>query len=102
MNTPQTDSIYEDSADQTVDLGNRLAGEFPSEDIRDIADGLLSGAVHYWLYAYQPPPDAEQDEEWQRLATSGQRLEILMDLIREAAESSEYYHAPNDRDVGRA
>jgi len=98
----ETDSIYDDCADQTVDLGNHLANEFPDDDIRDIADGLLSGAVHFWLYAYQPPEQADRDEDWQQLDTAEKRMRLMIDQIRQAAESSEYFHSPNDRDVGRA
>ncbi len=47
-------ATFDDAARQTVELANRIADEQPEADLREIADGLLSGAVHYWLYAYQP------------------------------------------------
>jgi hypothetical protein len=34
---------------KAVDLGNKLADKNPDSDIWDIADGLLAGALQYWL-----------------------------------------------------
>jgi len=32
-----------------VDLGNKLADRDREADVWDIADGLLAGAIQYWL-----------------------------------------------------
>ena len=42
---------------KAVDLGNKLAGKDKEADLWDIADGLLAGAVQYWLYSRQPCGD---------------------------------------------
>ena len=92
---------YEAAASETVDLANRLADQDRSADLHDIADGLLAGAVHYWLYSRQPCGDPRCDE-CIPYSTARERTGELLTMIRELAESSEYYHSPNDTDVGRA
>lgn len=97
----ESDELYEEAADQVVDLGNRIADANPEADLWAIADGLIAGAVHYWLYAHQP--DAEVDaEDMEGMMTANQRLESLIGLLRETAMDSEYLHSPNDLDAGRA
>ena len=39
---------------KAVDLGNKIAGKDKEADLWDIADGLLAGAIQYWLYSRQP------------------------------------------------
>ena len=68
---------------------------------RDIADGLLAGAVQYWLYSRQPCADPEC-EECVPISTAEGRIEELRRLMRQFAEESEYFHSPTDRNVGRA
>lgn len=92
---------YESAASEAVDLANRLAEQDQAADLQDIADGLLAGAVHYWLYSRQPCGDA-RCEDCEPFATARERTEVLLRLVRELAESSDYYHSPNDTDVGRA
>jgi len=36
------------------------------------------------------------------LMTSAQRVETLVNLLKESAMESEYLHSPNDLDAGRA
>lgn len=95
------DELFEDTADQVVDLGNRIADANPDGDLWAIADGLVAGAVHYWLYAHQPEPEADS-EDMEGLMTASQRIETLVGLLRESAMDSEYLHSPNDLDAGRA
>lgn len=95
------DILFDEAADQVVDLANRLAEDNPDCDLWALADGIVAGAVHYWLYAHQPHGDAE-DEEWAVIGTAVRRLKELTRLVRESAEESEYFHTPNDADVGRA
>lgn len=92
---------YEEAARQAVELGNRLAEEDQEASLWDIADGLLAGAVQYWLYARQPcgDPLCEQCAEF---STAAERLAELLREARYVAEESEYFHSPHDRDVGRA
>lgn len=95
------DTLFDDAADQVVDLGNRLAEMHPEADLWAVADGLIAGAVHYWLYAHQPETtDDDPDEPIFTSAT--ERMAALMELIQESAADSEYLHSPDDSDVGRA
>ena len=59
----------------------------------DIADGLLAGAVQYWLYSRQPCSDPEC-EECMTISTAEGRLEELRKLMNQFAEESEYFHSP--------
>ncbi len=93
--------LFDDAADQVVDLGNEISEAHPDGNLWAIADGLIAGAVHFWLYAHQP--DAESDEEeMDGLMTASQRIETMIGLLRESAMESEYLHSPHDPDVGRA
>lgn len=93
--------LFDDAADQVVDLGNKIADANPEADIWAIADGLIAGAVHFWLYAHQPDEHADA-EEMDGLMTANQRIEALMALLRDSAIDSEYLHSPHDLDAGRA
>lgn len=93
--------LFDDAADQVVDLGNKIADANPEADIWAIADGLIAGAVHFWLYAHQPDEHADA-EEMDGLMTADQRIEALMSLLRDSAIDSEYLHSPHDLDAGRA
>lgn len=95
------DSLNEEAARQIVELGNELADRHPDADLWSIADGLLAGAIHWWLYANQPCGDMSC-EECAPICTAGLRMHQLKALLAEFAETSEYYHSPNDQDVARA
>lgn len=95
------EELFDDAADQAVDLGNEIADANPEGDLWAIADGLIAGAVHFWLYAHQPDELAD-DEEFEGLRTANQRIEALVKLLRESAVDSEYLHSPHDSDAGRA
>lgn len=97
----QDDTHYEAAAREAIDLGNRLANADQEADLWDIADGLLAGAIQYWLYSRQPCDDP-LCEDCAPLASASQRLAELQMLTRQLAEESEYFHSPNDSDVGRA
>lgn len=92
---------HEETARELVELGNRLADLSPEADLRDIADGLLAGAVHWWLYAHQPCDDRQCDE-CGPISTADLRLAELRRLLQEFAQSSDYYHTPTDHDVAHA
>ncbi len=93
--------IYAKAAEGTITLGNRLSDTAKDADLGEISDGLIAGAVQFWLYANQPceKPDCE---DCAPIATAETRLEELIKVVREAALQSEYYHSPNDRNAGRA
>ncbi|QOC21773.1 hypothetical protein IC757_12095 [Wenzhouxiangella sp. AB-CW3] len=91
--------LFDEAADSVVDLGNRIAESNPGADPWALADGLIAGAVHFWLYAHQPERPVPSDDD---LLTARERVQELVDLIMQSAEDSEYLHSPLDNDVGRA
>lgn len=92
---------YDEAAREAVELGNRIADADEQADLWDIADGLLAGAVQYWLYSRQPCEDPGC-EDCAPVNTAEQRLKELRHLLDELATSSEYFHSPNDFGAGRA
>lgn len=92
---------YDEAAQAVVELGNRMADTDPDVHVWDIADGLLAGAIQYWLYARQPCGDP-RCEECDSVNTAARRLAQLLRDTQELAETSEYFHSPNDINVGRA
>ena len=48
---------FDEAFGRAVDLGNQIADDDEKADLWDIADGLLAGAVQYWLYTRQPCGD---------------------------------------------
>lgn len=95
------ESIMDEAARKVVDLANQIAADYPEADLWDIADGLLSGAVHYWQYANAPCGDLSC-QDCANLQTAELRLQEMQRLMREFAEGSEYYHSPHDINVARA
>jgi hypothetical protein len=86
---------------KAVDLGNRLAGKDKEADLWDIADGLLAGAIQYWLYTRQPCGDP-RCEDCVPISTAEARMTELKRLMDQLASESEYFHAPTDANAGRA
>ncbi len=99
MNDP--DAVFDDAFDRIVQAGNRLAETDPDADLWDIADGVLAGAIHYWLYSRQPCGDP-RCEDCLPVSTAEGRVAELKRLVQQLAEDSEYYHAPTDLNAGRA
>ncbi|HKJ94818.1 MAG TPA: hypothetical protein VKA32_04225 [Gammaproteobacteria bacterium] len=97
----QDETSYDEASRETVELGNRIADTDDSADIWEIADGLLAGAIQYWLYSRQPCGDPEC-EDCSAVCTAELRLAELRRLLDEFARTSEYFHAPTDFDAGRA
>lgn len=93
------DLLFDEAADAVVELGNQLSADNPDADPWALADGLIAGAVHYWLYAHQPEGPTPSAED---LTTARERIEELVDQVMQSAEESEYLHSPQDTDVGRA
>jgi hypothetical protein len=92
---------FESAFSKAVDLGNRLADGDQDADLWEIADGLLAGAVQYWLYSRQPCGDP-RCEDCLPISTAEARAEELKRLVKQLASESEYYHTPADSNVGRA
>lgn len=91
----------EEAASQVVELGNRLADQDPQADLWDISDGLLAGAIHYWLYTRQPCEDP-MCEDCAPVSSAEQRLTELLRQVEQMALESDYFHSPHDMTVGRA
>ena len=95
------EGVYNEAADQTIALGNRLAEKEPDADLYDISDGLIAGAIQYWLYANMPC-DHPGCKDCEPVNTSEKRLKKLLQMTEELARQSEYFHSPNDTNAGRA
>jgi hypothetical protein len=96
-----SDSTFSEAFSKAVDLGNVIADKDKKADLWDIADGLLAGALQFWLYSRQPCGDPEC-EDCQPIATAEGRMAELKQLMQQFAAESEYYHTPQDINVGRA
>ena len=99
--TQDAPSSFDSAFTNAVDLGNTLADRDKEADLWDIADGLLAGAIQYWLYSRQPCKDP-RCTECLPVSTAEGRMAELQRLIKELSQESEYYHSPNDSNVGRA
>ncbi len=97
----EEEAVFDDAAWRAVDLGNSIAQEDEEADVWDIADGLLAGAVQYWLYSREPC-DNPRCEDCAALNTAEKRVAEMARLLRQYAEESEYFHSQNDSNVGRA
>jgi hypothetical protein len=92
---------FEEAFGKAVELGNQIADNDEKADLWDIADGLLAGAVQYWLYTRQPCGDP-RCEDCLPISTAEGRLGQLRQLVQEFSEESQYFHSPTDANAGRA
>jgi hypothetical protein len=53
MSSNESNAAYDEAAREAVELANRISDDDSEADLWDIADGLLAGAIHYWLYSRQ-------------------------------------------------
>lgn len=97
----QSEDIFDNAFQQSVELANRIANKDHEADLWDIADGVLAGAIQYWLYSRQPCGDP-RCEDCEAVNTAESRMAELHRAIDEFAADSEYYHSPKDVNVGRA
>jgi hypothetical protein len=95
------DTAFDEAFAKTVELANGIADRDQKADLWDIADGLLAGAVQFWLYSRQPCGDPDC-EDCLPIGTAEGRLAEIGKLLKQFAEESEYFHTPQDRNVGRA
>jgi hypothetical protein len=94
-------AILDAAAEQVVELGNRMLEADDEADSWDVADGLLAGAVQFWLYSRQPCDDP-RCENCAEVSTAELRMRKLIEETRRSAEESSYYETPFDMNVGRA
>jgi hypothetical protein len=95
------EDVMEEAFRRVVETGNHLSEEDSEADVWDIADGLLAGAIQYWLYTRQPCGDP-RCEDCAPVSTAEGRLHALRELVDQLARESEYFHSPADSNVGRA
>src|SRR4030081_1386569 len=86
---------------KAVDLGNRIADKDKDADLWDIADGLLAGAIQYWLYSRQPCGDP-RCQDCMPISTAQGRMAELNRLIGQLASESAYIHTPPAATAPRA
>ncbi len=94
-------SQLDEAAEQVIELGNGMLEADDDADSWDIADGLLAGAIQFWLYSRQPCDDP-MCENCAEVSTAELRLKKLMAEARRWAEDSNYYHSASDTNVGWA
>lgn len=94
-------SGFEEAADQVIKLGNRLMEEHEDVDAWEIAEGMLAGAIHFWLYSRQPCEDP-LCEHCAEVGTAELRIRRLIEQTRRHAQDSNYYETPHDTNVGTA
>lgn len=97
----ETDDVFDNAFDRAVELGNQIAEQDSEVEVWDVADGMLAGAIQYWLYSRQPCGNP-QCEDCAPVSTAEGRMRELTRLVDELARQSEYYHSPSDANVGRA
>jgi hypothetical protein len=97
--TEQT--IFDESAEQVIELGNRLMEQDSSADVWEVASGLLAGAIQFWLFSRQPCDDPFC-EACAEVSTAERRLQKLVEEAKQLAEDSDYYASPHDINVGTA
>lgn len=94
-------TIIDNAAEQVVELGNHMLEADDDADSWDVADGLLAGAIQFWLYSRQPCDDP-RCENCAEVSTAELRMRKLIEEARRCAEESSYYETPFDMNVGRA
>lgn len=92
---------YSEAVNRVVDLANKLAEENQEADLWDISDGLLMGAIHYWLFARQPCENP-MCEDCEPVSNAEHRLAELHRLVDDFARESDYYQSALDVKIGRA
>lgn len=95
------DEVFDSAFDKAVAIGNDMVEGDREADVWDIGDGVLAGAIQYWLYSRQPCGDP-RCEDCAPISTAEGRMTELLRLVKQFAEDSEYYHSPSDINVGRA
>jgi len=99
----EPEDIFDAAFKRVVEMGNHLVKDEKDmeADAWDVADGLLAGAIQFWLFSRQPCGDP-RCVDCEPVSTSHGRMHALQQLVRDFAEESEYFHSPTDSNVGRA
>lgn len=97
----ESGAVFEEVAEAVVEMANAYGDRDEDADPWEVAAGLLAGTVQFWLFSHQPC-DKSKCDDCEPIATAHQRLKMLIDEVTELAEGSEYFHTPNDSDVGSA
>lgn len=97
----QPEETYNNAAQKLIDLANSLSSDGYSTDLHEVADGLLAGAIHFWLYSRQPCGDPFC-ESCAPFADAESRLAFLQEIVDELGRDSEYFHSSNDTTAGHA
>ena len=92
-------TVFDHSAREVVELGNRVLDEDGSADMWEVASGLLAGAIQFWLFSRQPCDDPFC-EACADVSTAERRLKALLAESQELAEDSEYFESPRDAGTG--
>ena len=92
---------FNEAFTRTVDIGNSISDQDTDADLWDIADGMLAGALQFWLYSRQPCGDPNC-EDCTPLSTAAGRMAELRKLVEQFTAESDYFHTPQDQNVGRA
>ncbi|MFN4263090.1 MAG: hypothetical protein ACK4IT_05605 [Thioalkalivibrionaceae bacterium] len=87
---PAREDAYQEAATHLIELANRLTATDNDEHVDDTADGLLAGAIHFWLYARQPCDDPSC-ETCAPYTHPEARLSELLKLTEHLARESEYF-----------
>ncbi|MDJ0928041.1 MAG: hypothetical protein QNJ73_10375 [Gammaproteobacteria bacterium] len=95
----QPDTTFDDTARQTVELGNRVLDQDGAADSWEVASGLLAGAVQFWLFSRQPCDDPFC-EACAEVSTAQRRLKMLLEEVQELAETSDYFESVRDAGAG--
>jgi len=99
----EPEEVFDEAFKRVVEIGNQLVkDEKETEaDAWEVADGLLAGAIQFWLFSRQPCGDPRCGD-CEPVSTAHGRILALQQLVREFSEESEYFHSPTDSNVGRA
>jgi hypothetical protein len=80
-------TVLDEAAEQVIELGNRLLEVDEDADSWDVADGLLAGAIQFWLYSRQPCDDP-RCENCADVSTAELRMRKMLEEAKRWAEDS--------------
>jgi len=99
--TDQDQQTFDQAAEGVVELGNKMLDDDDSADIWDVASGVLTGAVQYWLFSRQPCSNP-MCEACAETGTAQRRMKVLLAEVQRLAEDSDCYDSPGDIHSGAA
>lgn len=99
--TVEKSLTYDEVAETIIEFGNRMLDADESADIREVASGIMAGAVQFWLYSRQPCDD-HFCQACADISSPERRMAALLKETRLLGEESDYYSSPNDTMAGTA